>query len=243
MILLVFAFVVISVIVVFLLVMQVQSKLERMTGGTVSTAHYSFSMTPLPPTKEVLPTLEPLTPEEVAVVAKQMAAVQSSEQVVPKGIQSACFIHIFDDEDQEELARTLYSLTQYITTPFSSGTPQLLGDIVVINITTQADYVVPMMQRLLLLNNKKYMRLFFICRDHLSKPLPTLKPYANGITSFHLPFITYAPITQKKDTDPINSIYYGPAHIFNTPPIYIEPNDENVICLRYSTSSLATSQP
>lgn len=244
MILLTFVAVIFTGILLFLMFMRIQAKMGKMVGGKVTSEKFEFSMVPLPGHQvAAVPTMEPVGQEELGTLARQLSGITSDSQVIPTNLETACFIHLFDDDNHEVLVKKLYALTNYITTPFSKEGDVLLGDLVVINIATESSECMQAIQRLLLLNNRKYMRLFFICRNYSSKPLPTFKPYANQLTTFRLPFLTYGPIEarsrgltsdQQEPTDPPNSIYYGPSNIYTMPAVYIEPKDENVICMHYT---------
>lgn len=250
MIIAVFGVVLLTAVVAFLVVMRVQAKLQKMTGGARRTEHFEFEMAPLPPPapESAVASLQPITPAQLVALAEQQSRY-ARENPIPPSVQSAVVIHVDDRDDLPTLTRKLYSLTDYITTPYSptrrglAGDPRqearLRGDIVIVNIATDDDHAVPVIQRLLLLNNQDYPRLFFVCRGH-DGALQPFQPFANQLTTFRLPFFKYAPIADKRDDDPEYSVYFGASNVYETPAIYAEPNDENVICIHYSAVGAET---
>lgn len=242
MIIAVFGVLLLTAAVAFLLILRVQAKLEKMKGGRRRTEHFEFEMGPLPPPApdSAVATLQPVSAQDVADLAAAQQRL-ATEHPLPMNPRSVVIVHLDDRDDEATLVRKLYALTRYIHTPYSTAastaaSTKLLGDLVIINIATEEDYVVPIIQRLLLLNNRQYPRLFFVCRRH-DGTLQPFKPFANQLTTFQLPFFKYAPIAEKQDTDPEYSVYFGASNVYEMPALYAEPNDENVICLQYSASS------
>lgn len=236
----VFGVMVLTVAIAFLLIMRIQAKLEKMKGGRRQTSHFEFEMGPLPPPapENAIATLQPISSQDLVDLAARQQRI-ANEQALPSNPHSVAILHADDRDDEPTLVRKLYALTQYIHTPYSPAqsnaqSTSLLGDLVIINIATEEDYVVPIMQRLLLLNNRQYPRLFFVCRRH-DGTLQPFKPFANQLTTFQLPFFKYAPIAEKQDSDPEYSVYFGASNVYEMPALYAEPNDENIIYLKYTT--------